>query len=55
MVGFNRRFDPDFRAVKAAIDEGTVGKVEMVTITSPRSRRRRRSTTSSGRAASSAT
>ncbi|MCX7301046.1 MAG: inositol 2-dehydrogenase [Rhodobacterales bacterium] len=34
MVGFNRRFDPDFMAVKAAIDAGTIGKVEMVTISS---------------------
>jgi myo-inositol 2-dehydrogenase/D-chiro-inositol 1-dehydrogenase len=34
MIGFNRRFDPDFMAVKAAIDAGRVGKVEMVTITS---------------------
>jgi myo-inositol 2-dehydrogenase / D-chiro-inositol 1-dehydrogenase len=34
MVGFNRRFDPDFRAVKGAIDEGRIGRVEMVTITS---------------------
>jgi myo-inositol 2-dehydrogenase/D-chiro-inositol 1-dehydrogenase len=34
MVGFNRRFDPDFLAVKAAIDEGRIGTVEMVTITS---------------------
>jgi myo-inositol 2-dehydrogenase/D-chiro-inositol 1-dehydrogenase len=34
MVGFNRRFDPDFMAVKAAIDAGTVGSVEMVTISS---------------------
>ena len=34
MVGFNRRFDPDFMAVKAAIDAGTIGAVEMVTITS---------------------
>ncbi|QYZ68825.1 inositol 2-dehydrogenase [Neotabrizicola shimadae] len=34
MVGFNRRFDPDFMAVKAAIDAGKVGAVEMVTITS---------------------
>lgn len=34
MVGFNRRFDPHFRAVRAAIDEGRIGKVEMVTITS---------------------
>lgn len=34
MVGFNRRFDPDFMGVKAAIDAGTIGPVEMVTITS---------------------
>ena len=34
MVGFNRRFDPDFMAVKAAIDAGRIGEVEMVTITS---------------------
>lgn len=34
MVGFNRRFDPDFMAVKAAIDAGRIGAVEMVTITS---------------------
>lgn len=34
MVGFNRRFDPDFMAVKAAIDAGRIGQVEMVTISS---------------------
>lgn len=34
MVGFNRRFDPDFMAVKAAIDAGKIGTVEMVTISS---------------------
>ena len=34
MVGFNRRFDPDFIALKAAIDSGRIGKVEMVSITS---------------------
>ena len=34
MVGFNRRFDPDFKALKAAVDRGDVGKVEMITITS---------------------
>lgn len=34
MVGFNRRFDPDFAALKAAVDAGRVGRVEMVTITS---------------------
>jgi len=34
MVGFNRRFDPDFKAAKDAIDAGRIGDVEMVTITS---------------------
>lgn len=34
MLGFNRRFDPHFRAVRKAIDDGAIGKVEMVTITS---------------------
>ncbi len=34
MVGFNRRFDPHFRALKGAIDAGRIGDVEMVTITS---------------------
>ena len=34
MVGFNRRFDPHFAAVRAEIDAGTIGDVEMVTITS---------------------
>ncbi len=34
MVGFNRRFDPHFMAVRAEIDKGSVGDVEMVTITS---------------------
>ena len=34
MVGFNRRFDPHFGAVRAAIDAGTIGAVEMVTIIS---------------------
>lgn len=34
MLGFNRRFDPDFMALKAAIDAGKIGTVEMVTITS---------------------
>ena len=34
MVGFNRRFDPHFKAVRAEIDKGTIGEVEMVTITS---------------------
>jgi myo-inositol 2-dehydrogenase/D-chiro-inositol 1-dehydrogenase len=34
MVGFNRRFDPHFAAVRKAIDDGAIGVVEMVTITS---------------------
>ncbi len=34
MVGFNRRFDPHFLALKDAIDNGEIGKVEMVNITS---------------------
>ena len=34
MVGFQRRFDPDFQALRAAIDAGQIGDVEMVTLTS---------------------
>jgi myo-inositol 2-dehydrogenase / D-chiro-inositol 1-dehydrogenase len=34
MVGFNRRFDRHFRALRVAIDDGRIGKVEMVQITS---------------------
>ena len=34
MVGFNRRFDPDFMALKSAIDDGRIGEVEMITLTS---------------------
>jgi myo-inositol 2-dehydrogenase/D-chiro-inositol 1-dehydrogenase len=34
MVGFNRRFDPHFVAVRRAVDEGAIGEVEMVTIVS---------------------
>ena len=34
MIGFNRRFDKDFKALRSEIDAGTIGKVEMVTITS---------------------
>ncbi|KMW59142.1 Myo-inositol 2-dehydrogenase 1 [Candidatus Rhodobacter oscarellae] len=34
MVGFNRRYDPDFAALHAAVADGRVGTVEMVTITS---------------------
>ncbi|MEM6596068.1 MAG: inositol 2-dehydrogenase [Pseudomonadota bacterium] len=34
MLGFQRRFDPDFNALRSAIDEGRIGDVEMVTLTS---------------------
>ncbi|MCR9137448.1 MAG: inositol 2-dehydrogenase [Alphaproteobacteria bacterium] len=34
MVGFQRRFDPDFNALKTAIDEGRIGEVEMISLTS---------------------
>ena len=34
MVGFQRRFDPDFIALKRAIDGGAIGDVEMITLTS---------------------
>lgn len=34
MVGFNRRFDPHFKAVHTAITEGKIGAVEMVQIVS---------------------
>ncbi|OQP87606.1 inositol 2-dehydrogenase [Rhizobium rhizosphaerae] len=34
MVGFNRRFDPHFMAVRQAIEDGRIGAVEMVTIIS---------------------
>ena len=34
MIGFQRRFDPDFRALKDVIDGGRIGEVEMVALTS---------------------
>ncbi|MDA7424829.1 inositol 2-dehydrogenase [Thalassococcus lentus] len=34
MVGFNRRFDPNFAALKAAMDAGEIGKPELMSITS---------------------
>jgi myo-inositol 2-dehydrogenase/D-chiro-inositol 1-dehydrogenase len=34
MIGFNRRFDPNFAALKKRLGEGAVGNVEMVTIIS---------------------
>ena len=34
MIGFNRRFDPNFLEARARIDAGAIGEVEMVSITS---------------------
>ena len=34
MVGFNRRFDPSFAAMKAAVDAGDIGQPELLSITS---------------------
>lgn len=34
MVGFNRRFDPNFRALKDRLENGEAGEVELVTIVS---------------------
>lgn len=34
LVGFNRRFDPNFAALRARIDQGAIGKVEQVIISS---------------------
>ena len=34
MIGFNRRFDPNFAALKKRLEAGAVGKVEIVTIIS---------------------
>ncbi len=34
MVGFQRRFDPDFLALRQVIDEGRIGDVEMIALTS---------------------
>lgn len=34
MMGFNRRFDPNFAAVKTALDAGEVGKGELLAVTS---------------------
>jgi myo-inositol 2-dehydrogenase/D-chiro-inositol 1-dehydrogenase len=34
MIGFNRRFDPNFMEARARIDAGVIGEVEMVSITS---------------------
>jgi len=34
MIGFNRRFDPNFSALKIALDKGEIGKAELLSITS---------------------
>lgn len=34
MIGFNRRFDPNFAALKAQFDAGAIGKGELLSITS---------------------
>jgi myo-inositol 2-dehydrogenase/D-chiro-inositol 1-dehydrogenase len=34
MIGFNRRFDPNFGAMKTALDAGEIGKAELLSITS---------------------
>ncbi|WP_329610453.1 inositol 2-dehydrogenase [Jiella pelagia] len=34
MMGFNRRFDPNFAAIKMAFDAGEIGKGEMLAVTS---------------------
>lgn len=34
MIGFNRRFDPSFNALKAAIAAGEIGKTELLSLTS---------------------
>lgn len=34
MIGFNRRFDPNFAAVKSALTAGEIGKPELLSITS---------------------
>lgn len=34
MIGFNRRFDPNFAALKASLNSGEVGKAELLSITS---------------------
>ena len=34
MIGFNRRFDPNFAALKASLDSGEIGKPELLSITS---------------------
>ena len=55
MVGFNRRFDPHFAALKRRLDAGEIGKSGASDHHQPRSRRRRRSPISRAPAGCSAT
>ncbi|WP_172329546.1 inositol 2-dehydrogenase [Mangrovicoccus sp. HB161399] len=34
MIGFNRRFDPNFGALKASLEAGEIGKAELLSVTS---------------------
>ena len=34
MIGFDRKFDPNFREARARIEAGAIGEVEMVSIIS---------------------
>lgn len=34
MTGFNRRFDPEFQKIKSLVDSGSIGKTEIIKITS---------------------
>ena len=34
MIGFNRRFDPNFKALRTALDAGEIGRAELLSITS---------------------
>jgi len=34
MIGFNRRFDPNFATLKASADRGDIGKTELLSVTS---------------------
>jgi myo-inositol 2-dehydrogenase/D-chiro-inositol 1-dehydrogenase len=54
LIGFQRRYDPTFAALKARIQQGEIGDPEMLVVTS-RDPARRRWSTSSAPAASSRT
>ena len=36
MMGFNRRFDPTFSALKSRLDDGEIGSLQQLTVISPR-------------------